>query len=68
MSWTYELQIVGEEEGKWHKIGLFYATEDEARRAGQAKHWSWTMCADYRVIESDKEVNVAHSPGPEQEV
>ena len=64
MSWTYELQIIGEPDGKWNRVNVFFATEAEARRAGQQKHWAWTMCQDYRVVESDQEVNTVNLPDP----
>lgn len=56
MSWKYEVQVHGEGE-KWHSNGVAFPTREEAENAGYNKMFNWTMCTDYRVVESDEPAN-----------
>jgi len=52
-SYRYEVLV----QGKWYDNQVFFATHAEADRAGNSKFFNWTMCEEYRVVESDQPVN-----------
>ena len=55
MSWKYEVST--DNTGKFYRNAVAFATEAEARSAGQAKFQAWTLVREYRVFESDEPAN-----------
>ena len=53
MGYQYEVLV----QGKWHSNEMVFATEAEANKAGQNKFYNWTLCDEYRVVETYKSAN-----------
>jgi len=56
MSWKPEVQVAGEGD-KWHRNGLVFATEQEARDNAADLFSRWTSCTGHRAVEVDEPVN-----------
>lgn len=55
MSWKYEVST--DNTGKFYGNAVRFATEAEARSAGNAKFMAWTLVREFRVVESEEPAN-----------
>lgn len=53
MSWKPEVFV----ERKWSQNALVFATREEAEQNARDLYLRWTLCEDYRAVESDQPVN-----------
>ena len=53
MSWKPEVKV----EGAFSQNGLVFATKEEAEANAKALFRRWTLCTDFRAVESDQPVN-----------
>lgn len=55
MAFRVEIKVIND--NTWYSNGLVFATDKEAEAYGRHKHSTWFASAEWRVVESDKEVN-----------
>jgi hypothetical protein len=53
MSWKPEVFV----QGQWHRNGLVFATEEEAKHNAYNLFQRWTLTENYRAVEVDEPVN-----------
>lgn len=55
MSWKPEVKTGND--NKWYDNALVFATEKEAYQSAKDLYARWTLCVDYRAVESTDPVN-----------
>lgn len=55
MSWRPEVKVAGED--TWHKNGLRFATEAEAKQSATDLMMRWMLVTNCRAVECDDPVN-----------
>lgn len=60
---SFKPQVRTGSDPKFYGNALAFATEAEALANAEALYYRWTLCTDYRAIESDEPVNYTFHDG-----